>query len=389
MRQLQAEPLAGEWHVIGIGKAAGAMTLGTARVLDERLRSALVITKSAHEPNGLAGRPTVRILESSHPIPDARSLRAGAALEEYVRGLPRRAQVLCLVSGGASSLVEVPAAGVTLELLEAFNEWALGSGLPIEAINALRARLSKLKNGGLRRLLASRHVLALMVSDVPRDDPAVIGSGLLHARRAQGGWPASAPPLPAKLQRLLSRQAARAVAGAPAVPVRIVASHHHARTAAARRARALGFEVREHRTRYSGDAGLLARRFARCMLRRGPGSLDVWSGESTVKLPEAPGRGGRNQHLALCAARLLDGHPEISLLAAGTDGVDGNSEDAGALVDGATIARGTALGLDADASLAAADAGRYLETCGALVHTGPTSTNVGDLVLACRDGHAP
>jgi hydroxypyruvate reductase len=124
------------------------------------------------------------------------------------------------------------------------------------------------------------------------------------------------------------------------------------------------------------------------MLRRSPGSLDVWTGEATVRLPPTSGRGGRNQHLALLAARLLDGHPDVALLAAGTDGVDGNSEDAGALVDGATLGRGRELGLDADASLAAAGSGDYLEACGALVYTGPTLTNVGDLVLACRTRRA-
>jgi hydroxypyruvate reductase len=389
MRQLETEPLAGEWHVIGIGKAAGSMTLGAARVFGERLQSALVITKSGYVPLELAGHPRVRVVESSHPVPDARSLRAGAALLDYVRELPHRANVLCLVSGGASSLVESPVPGVTLDQLQAFNEWALSSGLAIEAINAARAALSELKGGGLARQLAPRRTLALMISDVPHDDPTVIGSGLLHAApRARNAGPIVGPTLPAELRRLLNDAGPRAVARPAAVPVRIVASHHHARTAAAQRARALGFEVREHRTRFSGDAGLLARRFARCLLRRAPSSLDVWSGESTVQLPAAPGRGGRNQHLALSAALLLDGHPELSLLAAGTDGIDGNSEDAGAVVDGRTIERGAGLGLEARASLAAADSGSYLEACGALVHTGPTLTNVGDLVLACRNGRA-
>lgn len=374
----------GEWHIVGVGKAAGSMTLGAASVLGERMRSALVITKSGHVPHGL-GRSTVQVVESSHPIPDARSLRAGDTLCEYVRGLPRRAQVLCLVSGGASSLVEKLAVDTTLEQLQAFNDWALRSGLGIEAVNTLRARLSELKGGGLARLLAPRRTLAFMISDVPGDEPAVIGSGLLHAApRVRVARRIAERELPAELRHLLSRAGERVVARPAAVPVRIVANHRAARAAAASRARTLGFEVREHRARYAGEAGVLARRFVRCVLRRSPRSLDVWSGESTVRLPVAPGRGGRNQHLALSAALLLDGHADVSLLAAGTDGVDGNSEDAGALVDGETIVRGFELGLDAHASLASADSGGYLEACGALVHTGPTLTNVGDLVLGCR-----
>jgi hydroxypyruvate reductase len=350
------------------------------------MRSAVVITKPGHVPRELLDRPGVSIIESSHPVPDVRSLHAGDRLCRYVRGLSRRAQVMCLVSGGASSLVEKLAPNVSLDELKAFNGWALRSGLGIEEINTLRARLSKLKGGGLARLLAPRCTLALMISDVPHDDPAVIGSGLLHGGSRVRRTIATAG-LPPELEDLLRAPRDRA-ATRVSTPVRIVASHCDARAAAARCARSLGFEVREHRSRYSGDAGVLARRFARCVLRRSPGSLDVWSGESTVRLPAMSGRGGRNQHLALLAARLLDGHPDVALLAAGTDGVDGNSEDAGALVDGATIRRGRELGLDANASLSAADSGDYLEACGALVYTGPTLTNVGDLVLASRTGRA-
>ena len=356
MHELQRQPLTGDWHVVALGKAAGSMTLGAANVLGDRMRSALVITKAGHVPQELAQLSRVRVVESAHPIPDSRSLTAGDVLHDHVRALPRRSQVLCLVSGGASSLVERLAPGVTLEQLQAFNDQALRSGLDIGAINASRSRLSTLKGGGLARLLAPRPTHALLVSDVPRDDPTVLGSGLLHAP------------------------------GAPAVATRVVASHRDARVAAAKCARSLGFEVREHRARFSGDVTVLARRFTRSLLRRSSRSFHVWSGESTLALPENPGRGGRNQHLALTAALELAGQRDVALLAAGTDGIDGASEDAGALVDGDTIARGLEQGLDARASLAAADSGRYLEACGALIHTGPTLTNVGDLVLACRAG---
>ena len=358
MRELQQRPLAGDWHVVGLGKAAGSMTLGAADALGNHMHSALVITKAGHVPDELGLLPNVRTVESAHPIPDARSLAAGDELYDYVRALPRSSQVLCLVSGGASSLVERLAPGVTLAQLQEFNARALRSGRDIGAINASRARLSTLKGGGLARLLAPRRTHALMVSDVPRDDPTVLASGLLHAPRT------------------------------PTVPTRIVASHRDARVAAAKCARALGFEVREHRARFSGDVTMLARRFTRALLRRTARSFHVWSGESTLELPEIRGHGGRNQHLALTAALELAGQRDAALLAAGTDGVDGASEDAGALVDGDTIARGLEQGLDARASLEAADSGRYLEVCGALVYTGPTLTNVGDLVLACRTGPA-
>ena len=135
--------------------------------------------------------------------------------------------------------------------------------------------------------------------------------------------------------------------------------------------------------RFSGEATRLAARFTHELLL-GAAQLCLWGGESTVRLPARPGRGGRNQHLALAAARLLAGQPELLLLAAGTDGIDGVTEDAGALVDGETCARITLAALDPEAALAAADAGTALAASGDLLHTGPTGTNVGDIVIGLK-----
>jgi hydroxypyruvate reductase len=296
-----------------------------------------------------------------------------------------------LISGGASGLVEHLAPGVNLEELQRFNAWALGSGLDITAINWLRQRLSLIKGGGLARVLGRRRALALMISDVPLDDPRMIGSGLLHVNRSRSasreaadaaGRPGDVTSLLAKARRPTLRRET------PRVPVRIVASSGDACRAAARRGRALGFAVRLHRARFSGDTAALARRFSVTLLRSPAGSLHVWGGESTVRLPSRPGRGGRNQQLALHAAVELTGHDDVALLAAGTDGIDGVTDDAGAVVDGGTVRRGVELGLDAQASLTRTDAATFLEECGALVHTGPTLTNVGDLVLAIRSEKA-
>jgi hydroxypyruvate reductase len=145
-----------------------------------------------------------------------------------------------------------------------------------------------------------------------------------------------------------------------------------------------GLRARLGRRRFSGRAEVLGRRFARTLLQAEAGTLLAWGGESTVRLPASPGRGGRNQHLALSAAAVLAGHDSAWLLSAGTDGVDGDSCDAGALVDGGTCARGLDAGLDARDCLEQADSGRFLDASGDLVHTGPTLTNVGDLVLGLR-----
>ena len=359
-RQLEGESLTGDWNVVAIGKAAGAMAYGACDVLRERLASAIVVTKSGHCPEPVARDGRVRLLESAHPLPDERSLAAGQAVADFVSTLPRSAQLMFLVSGGASSLVEVLAPGVTLETLQGLNSQALGAGVGIGEINERRRALSRLKGGGLAVLAGNRRSLALMISDVPGDDPAVIGSGLLHAA---------------------GRERADAI---PAIPYRIVATVRDACRAAGQCGAARGLKVRIARGRFSGSAALLGRRFARAVERADEDTLLVWGGESAVRLPPHPGVGGRNQHLALSAAIAFEDKPGVALLAAGTDGVDGVTDDAGGLVDGATCERGADAALDARACLARADAGTFLEAAGDLVHTGPTLTNVGDVVLGLR-----
>ena len=163
----------------------------------------------------------------------------------------------------------------------------------------------------------------------------------------------------------------------------VIASVTQAVVGAAAAARALGLEVHVPGRRFDDDAVRMA---ARCAheLRLAPGAVCVWGGESTVQLPRHPGRGGRNQHLALSAARLIAGQADLLLLAAGTDGTDGVTEDAGALVDAESCARLTLAGLDADQCLRDGDSASALEASGDLVHTGPTGTNVGDLVMGVK-----
>jgi hydroxypyruvate reductase len=195
----------------------------------------------------------------------------------------------------------------------------------------------------------------LFVSDVPHDDPRVIGSGLMGLDPG----------------------------GADNIERTVVASIDHAAAAVAAHALQLGLTVHAPRERFADSAVRLGARFAH-ELHLGVAQLCVWGGESTVELPPQPGRGGRNQHLALTAARLIAGHSELLLLAAGTDGSDGVTEDAGALVDGESCARIALAQLEADECLARADSARALAASGDLVHTGPTGTNVGDLVIGLK-----
>ncbi|HSN70243.1 MAG TPA: DUF4147 domain-containing protein, partial [Steroidobacteraceae bacterium] len=328
-------------------------------------------------PNGFhLGLARVDLHIAGHPLPDAHSLAAGAAVLERVRATPPDVSLLFLISGGASSLVELPTDGVTLADVIAWNAWLVGSGLPISAVNAVRGRFSQLKAGRLAQHVAPRRALALMISDVPHDDPAVIGSGLLIAS-PDASLPAG---LPDAMRERIDALPASPTEPAIAVPTAIVARPEDFRDAAAAEARRRGFQVEAWPERFDGDATRVAGRAAE-RLARSRADLIVAVGESTVQLPRAPGRGGRNQHLALAAARHLAGRPLAVLLAAGSDGTDGPTEDAGAIVDDGTVDRGQLAGLDPGEALARAAAGEFLEASGDLYSTGPTGTNVGDVLI--------
>ena len=340
-----------------IGKAASAMMLGAHDALGDRLERALVITKDDHVAPQLYGLPRVEIIESAHPIPDERSLAAGARLLEWVDSLPPDVEPLFLISGGASSLVEALVPGATLAQLTELNARGLASGLAIGELNARRAQLSRIKGGRLAARLGGRPARALFISDVPGHDPAVIGSGLMG------------PSGPAD----------------DGIERRVIASLDNAAKAARAEAQALGLEVWRDGQAFEGPAERLAVRFAH-ELHMNPDQVRIWGGESVVNLPENPGRGGRNQHLALAAARIIAGHDNLMLLVAGTDGTDGVTSDAGGLVDGETCSR-VALGtLDVQKCLDSADSGAALAAAGDLIHTGPTGTNVGDLVIGLKLG---
>lgn len=339
---LDAAPIPPPDMILAVGKAAVAM----AKPAFARFGPVptLAITKQGHSETGLP----FEILQSAHPVPDASSLNAGARLLEEVSAAPPGSHVLLLVSGGASSLVEVPRPGLTLADLAALNRALLASGKDIGTMNAERSQHSMIKGGGLLAQFRGARVTVLAVSDTRGDSIATIGSGIGVALPRPG------------LQ----------------VETRIVASNTVARAAAADRARSLGLNVRDAGEVLYDDVAACADLMARG-LPQGPG-LVIWGGEPTVILPDNPGRGGRNQALALHMARHIGGQGDVSVLVAGTDGNDGPTEAAGGLVDGATWGAG------AEAALLRADSGSFLAARQALFTTGPTGTNVMDLALALR-----
>jgi hydroxypyruvate reductase len=390
--------------VIAIGKAAGAMLQGAEDALGAALSRAILITKDsvqdagrsvgadwaaapaagtaapqgarpgtsrstrpgtpqgAPDPPGPPPRYVTERLHTSHPLPDARSVAAGEHLFDWIAELQAGQPVLLLLSGGASSLVELPRPGVTLQQIRALTEQGLRTGLDIATLNAERARLSRIKGGGLTAALAGHPGRALFISDVPGDDPAVIGGGLA------GPLPGAAGGRGKHLD-LLHRE--------------VVANVEAAVGAAQARAQGLGLAVEVPAARFAGLAVDLGRSVV-ARFRASRAEAWVAGGETVVQLPPSPGRGGRNQQVALAAALDIRGAADLLLMALGTDGNDGPTEDAGGLVDGSTCARIMAADLDPAAALARADAGTALELAGDLVTTGPTGTNVGDLVLALR-----
>lgn len=386
VREVLAErPRPAAVRLIAIGKAAEAMAQGAFDAWEEAIEAGLLITKHGHVDAKLYQERPLRVIESGHPVPDAASLEAGAALLAFMAQSPADARFLFLISGGASSLVEALAPGATLEDLQALNRHLLASGADIQTMNRLRKAVSKLKGGRLARQLAGRQALVLLISDVEGDDPATVGSGLLVGSQERLVQPEE---LPSPLRHLLD--------GVPPAPqpddplfqgieLQIIARNADALAAAAERAQALGYTVHRHAEFIRGDAIHAGERLARQIVA-GPDGVHLWGGEPTVELPPEPGRGGRMQTLALAAAPLFGGLRDVYLLAAGTDGGDGPTEDAGALVDAGTMERSTDGGVEPESALERADAGTALAAAGDLIQTGPTGTNVMDVMIGLNAG---
>jgi len=367
--------------LLACGKAASAMSRGAAAALGPRIQHALLVTKHGYRDPGLPAH--WQCLEAGHPLPDDASLQAGQRLLAFIADLPAGMPLLTLISGGTSALLEVLPSGVTLAELRRVNDWLLGSGADIAAMNRLRKALSCIKGGRLAGYLGERPVLNLMISDVAGDDPAVIGSGLLGPEQADKLPQAD---LPAWLAALLAKDTdcPPATALRPVIEQQVIARNRDACEAAAEAARAASLPVKIHAPLYAPVPEVTAQLSE--FLRSAPPGVHIWGGEPTLELPAQPGRGGRNQHLALSLAQALAGEPGLSILCGATDGSDGPGKDAGALIDGTTVLQELDYPGGARQALAQADSGTFLAEAGALISTGPTGTNVMDLVIAIKKG---
>jgi glycerate-2-kinase len=387
------DPGPGPFALLAAGKAACAMAEAARSALGARIARGVVTTKDGHA----RAIPGLEVHEASHPLPDARSERAGRGALALAGSLEAGEQLLVLLSGGASSLWCAPAPGITLAEKRAATESLLRASIAIGALNAVRKHLSSLKGGGLLRASGERRVRVYAVSDVPGDALADIGSGpaspdpsrfedALETVRAHGLERELAPALLVRLERGAAGELDETLKpGDPRAARcdgRVIASLDAALSAAVREAEARGLRVRSLGRALDADVIELAQRLAPQIRHARAERIDllVAGGEPTVRV-RGTGRGGRAQELALRLALALAGEPGWTALCAGTDGSDGPTDAAGAFSDSGLALRARVHGLDLAEHLSRSDAYPLLEATGDLFRTGPTETNVSDLLL--------
>ncbi len=387
--------------VVGGGKAAAAMVAALYGILGERLTGGLVVTKVGHAGDRTAAGP-VEIVEAGHPVPDEAGVRATRRMADLLAGVTGRDLVLAVISGGGSALLTLPAAGLSLADLQGTTDLLLRSGATIVELNAVRKHLSQIKGGGMARLAGQAPVAALILSDVVGDPLDAIASGPLSpdpttfadawAVLQRYGLVERVPPavrerLQAGREGRLSDTPKPGVALFERVHTVVVGSNRLAAEAAVEAARAWGLNALLLSTFVEGEARQVAR-VAAALARelasydrplRRPACL-VWGGETTVTV-RGGGKGGRNQELALAAALAMEGVPGVVLVALGSDGTDGPTDAAGAVATGETVARARSLGLEPAVHLEENDAYPFFDALGDLIRTGPTGTNVNDLMF--------
>ncbi|MGP1396759.1 MAG: glycerate kinase type-2 family protein [Inquilinaceae bacterium] len=381
------DPPRGRTVVIGAGKASAAM----ARAVEEHWPGpleGLVVTRYGH---GVPCR-SIEIVEAAHPVPDEAGRAAAARILAMVEGLSADDLVLCLISGGGSALLSLPAEGLTLEDKQAVNKALLRSGAAIGEMNCVRKHLSAIKGGRLAAAAAPARLVALMISDVPGDDPAVIASGptvpdpttLADARAVIAKY---AVAVPDAVRRHLDWAEETPKPGDPLFDRTesvMIATPQMALEAAADVA--WGADVTplilsdciEGEAR---DVALVHAAIARQTVRFGqpvaPPCVLLSGGETTVTV-RGEGRGGRNAEFLLALTVALDGHPSVHAIACDTDGIDGSEDNAGALAGPDSLIRAARAGIDAKQRLAANDGYGFFAGLDDLVVTGPTATNVND-----------
>lgn len=384
--------------VVGAGKAGAPMVAALEAILGDRITAGVVNVKYGYT-KPLAH---VQLVEAGHPVPDAAGVRGAGAMLELLADASADDLVVCVISGGGSALLPVPAPPVTLEDKAEVTALLLRSGATIRDVNTVRKHLSQIKGGGLAKAAAPAPVIAIVLSDVIGDPTDAIASGptapdpttfadALEILERYGLEDRVAPPV---LQHLRDGAAGRvgetAKPGDPVfagVQVVIIGSNEAAARAAARKAAALGYSTLLLTTCLEGEAREAARVLAgigrstrTAGIPQASPACVIAGGETTVTV-RGSGKGGRCQDFALSAALSIEDWPDVVIAAFGTDGTDGPTDAAGAVADGSTIDRARALGLSARRALANNDAYPFFAALDDLIVTGPTNTNVNDLYV--------
>ena len=394
--------------VVGAGKAGAPMAQAIEAVLGDRIRDGLVVVKTGHS----APTEKIEVVEASHPRPDAAGVAAGARILQLAESATEHDLVIALLSGGGSALLVGPADGLTLADLQRLTDALLASGATIHEVNTLRKHCETLKGGQLARAVAPATLITLALSDVVGSPLDVIASGptVPDATTWEDAWTIVRrfdleTKLPAPILARLKAGRAGEIADTPKADdpafatsqTLVVADNRVAAQAAAARAKSLGYNVLLLTTYLDGEAAQVAKvavALGREILAHGtpiaPPACLILGGETVVTLGQSPGMGGRNQELVLAAAIALEGNDprtndQITIVSLATDGTDGPTDSAGGIADSSTVARGRTQGLDAEEYLRGHNAYPYLRATHDLLMSGPTQTNVNDLVFVFVD----
>ena len=393
-------PPKGRTVVLGAGKAGGAMAQAVEALWPaDKPLSGLVVTRYGHTPPRPAGVPErIEVVEASHPVPDAAGLAAAERILQLTQGLSADDLVLCLISGGGSALLTLPADDLTLEDKQRINRDLLNSGANIGEMNCVRKHLSRIKGGRLAAACAPAQVVTLAISDVPGDDPSVIASGptVPDATTCADAWAILQRykiAVPAAIEAVLKASALETPKPSPVwdkQPVHLIATPQQSLDAAAEVARSAGLNVYVLSDELEGESrevGKVHAALARAAAHgKGPFQkpcVILSGGETTVTIRQQAqgtpkGRGGRAGEFCLGLAVALQAQPGVWAIAADTDGIDGIEDNAGARVMPDTLARAQTQGVKAADCLDRNDAYGFFAAVGDLVVTGPTHTNVND-----------
>lgn len=384
-------------YVAAVGKAASAMAAETEKILGELISDGLVVTKYNH------GLPLqkCRMIEAGHPVPDQNSLAGGKAILQLFKKADKDDLIILLISGGASSLMEYIPEDCTLKDFQEMAQLLLECGAAIDEINTVRKHLSLIKGGQLMQSTQAQ-IMALILSDAPGDDLSVIASGLTvpDSTTFEDAWQIIekyklTDRLPAAIKNrlwngLLKRIPDTPKSGSPSflrVHSFLVGTNQIALEAASKKAQKLGYSVQFITPMLTGEAEIQAKQFIH-LLKEGNHHLPIcllWGGEPTVII-KGKGKGGRNQHFVLAALwTLQDDHwandKQVVILSGGTDGTDGPTDAAGAVIDSETLSKIKELYLSPEDYLYQNDAYHFFEKAGGLIKTGATQTNVMDIVV--------